>query len=59
MTAPELNLKELITEGLIVDGAHHKQWYLERILEVLGFDVDNIRQTLEAEGYFAERGIAP
>lgn len=29
---------ELIVAGLQTDGAHHKQWYLERILEAVAPD---------------------
>ena len=30
---------ELALEGLTIDGAHHKQWYLEEIVKALGCDV--------------------
>ena len=44
-------VKDLIIEGLCNDGAHHKQWYLERIAEVLGIE---LVQELDYE-----KGIAP
>jgi hypothetical protein len=28
-------LAELALEGLTTDGAHHKQWYLEKMLKLL------------------------
>lgn len=42
---------ELANEGLHIDGAHHKQWYLEEILKALGADLPS------EEEY--EPGIAP
>ena len=44
--------KDLIIEGLRTDGAHHKQWYLERLADLLGLDLGPLR-----DGY--EEGIAP
>ncbi len=29
-----------IIEGLRIDGEHHKQWYLEQILQALNFDLE-------------------
>lgn len=45
-------IKELVLEGLEQEGGHHKQWYLERIAEVLfpGIDFDELD---------CERGIIP
>ena len=40
---------ELCEDGLHTDGAHHKQWFLEAILLVIGGDIPRD----------AERGIAP
>ena len=31
-------VKDLAIDGLFTDGAHHKQWYLEQILETLGIN---------------------
>jgi len=42
---------ELARDGLHIDGAHHKQWYLEEILKSLGEDLPS------EEEY--EPGIAP
>jgi hypothetical protein len=44
---------ELADRGLHTDGAYHKQWYLERILELLASEDD--RSFLEPR----EHGIAP
>lgn len=44
---------QLAQEGLGIDGAHHKQWYLEEILKSLGCDLpENYEENYEA-------GIAP
>ena len=32
-------IKELCISGLLTDGAHHKQWYLEQIAKVLGIEL--------------------
>lgn len=45
--------------GLITDGADHKQWYLERILEALGVDLMVLHEQMRAEDYDWEEGIAP
>ena len=44
--------KDLILQALRADGAHHKQWYLEFLADLLGLDLDPLR-----DGY--ENGIAP
>lgn len=36
----------LATDGLLTDGSHHKQWYLEQILEVCGIDLKKLREKL-------------
>ena len=51
-------VKELVIDGLITDGSHHKQWYLEQILIALGIDVDKLHEEYERD-YDWERGIAP
>ncbi|MHB1764935.1 MAG: hypothetical protein ACYCS1_05295 [Gammaproteobacteria bacterium] len=33
------SVKELIMQGLITDGEHHKQWYLEQIAKKLGIEL--------------------
>jgi hypothetical protein len=50
---------DLALDGLFTDGAHHKQWYLEQILTMLGFDLDHLAEELEPLGYEWEPGIAP
>lgn len=50
--------KKFAVEGLLTDGGHHKQWYLERILEALGYDLIQIQNELQPS-YDWEEGIAP
>ncbi len=52
-------IKELAIDGLLTDGGHHKQWYLEKIIVELGFDLEKIREKLNEEDYDWEKGIAP
>lgn len=49
----------LAVNGLMTDGGHHKQWYLCRVLEALGVDVSDIRESMNAMGYDFDDGIAP
>jgi hypothetical protein len=46
-------LFELACAGCRTDGGHHKQWYLELIIDLLGWDIDAVR------GDEWEPGIAP
>jgi hypothetical protein len=48
------NAKLLVMDALLTDGVHHKQWYLERVLEALGYDPETLHADLQWE-----RGIAP
>ena len=41
-------ITELLNNGVCYDGGHHKQWYLERIAEALGIELEE-----------HEAGIAP
>ena len=51
---------DLAIEGLLTDGGHHKQWYLEQILLVArGGPFDDLRAELEAADYSWEDGISP
>jgi len=44
-------VQKLCLQGLDTDGAHHKQWYLERILEiVIGEDEFESRKGMWEEG---------
>jgi hypothetical protein len=52
-------IKDLSIDGLLTDGAHHKQWYLEQILTLLGVDLDRLDEELESLGGEREPGIAP
>ncbi len=45
--------------GLLTDGGHHKQWYLERILLDLGVDLVELKRELAGDDYEWEPGIAP
>lgn len=36
--------KELMIRALINTEAHHKQWYIERALEALGVDLEELRK---------------
>lgn len=45
-----LGIGDLIAWALVTDGAHHKQWFLERIAERLGVDLSDSDHDL---------GIAP
>jgi len=60
---PQLNVMSAIAltvAGLTTDGAHHKQWYLEQILEKLGANVVLIRKELHRKnGYSWDDGVAP
>jgi len=58
MTTKE-TVKDLIINALETDGAHHKQWYLERILEALGFDLKTVKEEENKNDYDWEEGIAP
>ena len=51
--------KELAVSGLLIDGGHHKQWYLEQVLKALGYDTRDIREGVNMQGYDWEDGIAP
>jgi hypothetical protein len=58
---PELieKLRDLAIDGLLTDGGHHKQWYLERIVETLGINMDQLVEEIESLGGELEPGIAP
>ena len=55
----EEKLVRLATEGLLTDGGHHKQWYLEQILIELEVNLNELEEELEKEDFGWERGIAP
>lgn len=50
---------ELCVNGLLTDGGHHKQWFLEEILKKSGYDLKILRERLSAKGYSWEAGIPP
>ena len=52
-------IKELAISGLLTDGEHHKQWYLEQILTALGYNLDDLRKEKNEKGYDWDIGIAP
>jgi len=37
--------------GLLTDGAHHKQEALEKVIESLGIDLEELRSALQSGGY--------
>ena len=43
----EMNVRSLIILGLLTDGAHHKQHYLEQIAEKLGIDLSGVEYDKE------------
>ena len=52
-------IKDLAISGLLTDKGYHKQWYLERILETLGYNLQGLREELNKEDYDWEKGTAP
>ena len=52
--------QELAVDGLFTDDGHHKQWYLERVLEALGVDLQAMRLEQHEEKWLVwDEGIAP
>lgn len=49
-----ISVQKLASEGLKTDGAHHKQWYIERIFEAIGGDLADLW-----EGVDWDEGSAP
>ena len=49
----------LATYGLTIDGAHHKQWFLEQIIESLGVSLPQLREQAIKGDWEWEAGIAP
>ncbi len=45
-----IEIERMFDKALSTDGAHHKQWYLQQIAKMLGFDFDKCDY---------EKGIAP
>lgn len=56
----EETVRSLIEDALDTDGAHHKQWYLERIYAMLGFSLEERIKFLR-DNFLGEpaEGIAP
>lgn len=54
----ETRILEFVIDGLLTDGAHHKQWYLEQILTTIWGSTEYIRDLLK-EKYNWESGTAP
>lgn len=62
LLARDSKIKCLCVNGLEIDGAHHKQWFLEQIMrEVLPVNesVATVKAQQQAEGFDWEEGIAP
>ena len=55
------NIVDFIVSGLMTDGAHHKQWYLEQILRrVINKEgIESLKETFAKRGYSWESGVAP
>ena len=51
-------IKNYCLEGLMIDGGHHKQWYLAEILRHLCFILDEEYNSL-LEEYGFDEGITP
>jgi len=50
-TQQELDrIEKMFVDALTTDGAHHKQWYLEKIAKELGIHIDD---------FLFDKGIAP
>ena len=49
----------MATNGLCTDGGMHKQWCLQRVIELLGGDLTKIQCELQAQGYDFDKGVAP
>ena len=59
---PEVDIDKAIimaTNGLCTDGGMHKQWCLQRVIELLGGDLTKIQCELQAQGYDFDEGVAP
>ena len=52
-------LQDLAMDGLLTDGGHHKQWYLEQIMEMLGINLDRLAEEFKLYDCEWEPGIAP
>lgn len=61
---------EIALDGLTTDGSHHKQWFLEEILKVFGYDTykkifERLNKDItkkefdKGEYYDYDEGIAP
>jgi len=53
------SVKELLEDALYTDGEHHKQWYLEKIGDLCGVNIDEWHKDLLTTGEAWDRGIAP
>jgi len=51
--AIEETIYDLVISALMIDGEHHKQWYLEQILKRLGHNPEEMRSV------FWDEGVAP
>lgn len=49
-------IKDLCIRGLGTDGGHHKQWFLEEILKVIGVNMEVLKNY---DYNLGERGIPP
>lgn len=42
---------ELCIDGVLTPGEAEKQWFLEAILEYLGFDIEKEKREYESQGF--------
>lgn len=59
MSEGKKKARQLAIYGLTIDGAHHKQWFLEHILIALGVDLDELSDEVHQHDGAWEAGIAP
>lgn len=52
-------IRDLCIDGLLTNGAMHKQWYLERVLESINVDLTDLRMELVRKGFDWEPGEEP
>lgn len=53
-------IQRLAIEALLTDGVHHKHWFLERILEAVGVNLEQLaHEMLRSNDREWNKGIAP
>lgn len=49
-----VKIEVLALEALEIGGGHHKQWYLEQILQIIGYELEELQEKAPHD-----EGIAP